>query len=285
MKTPTATRVVPGWAASLVAKLAQTSPSVVTEETVAHLLQEDDVEDDAKVMVQRLVRLGWLRPARVRGAWAFLPPGVDDLADPYLDLRAWRAVDAKARFALAGESAMWHLGYLPRRPAAVTIWVPFKKALPRGLEGQVRLVTTKFPSSVDDQTTAPTLALMKKRRLDLTAWSSRLPAFGPEALVVQMAQRPASITSWVEVAPRLKDIVADIDVGRVKLLLSSSTDAAKQRAAYYCQVAGAPDKATELLPKKLVPVDLGKNGPGRWDNVTHVTDRLVAPFLDANAKG
>jgi hypothetical protein len=267
------------------AKLAQSSPPIVTEETIAQLLQEDRAEQDAKVMVKRLVRLGWLRPIGVRGAWAFLPPGVDELADPYLDLRGWRAVDPKARFALAGESALWHLGYLPRRPEAVIVWVPFKKALPRGLEGKIRLVTTEFPSKVDEQAMAPALALIKKRRLDLTAWSSRLPALGPEALIVQMAQRPASIASWVEVAPRLKDIVGDVDIGRLKLLLSVSTDAAKQRAAYFCEVVGAPLHAMELLPKKLLPVDLGKKGSGRWNKLTNVTDRLLLPLLEANAKG
>lgn len=286
MKAIGATRVVPPWAASLLATLAQSAPSIVTEHALAELLGESaEVKADAKTMAKGLVRLGWLRPAGVRGAWAFLPPGVDDLGDPYLGLRAWAAVDPAARFALAGETALWHLGYLPRRPADVTVWVPFKKALPKGLEGTVRLVTTAFPTSVEVKTLSPAPALMKKRRLDLTAWASKLPAFGPEAVLVQMAQRPASIASWVEVAPVLENVVADIDIERLKLLLSSSTNAAKQRAAYFCELSRASMHAMELLPKKLVPVDLGKKGAGRWDNVTHVTDRLVFPLLGANAKG
>lgn len=285
MKAPTATRVVPAAEATLVATLSQSAPTIVTEATVAELIRDSASAGDARSRVKRLVRLGWLRPTAVRGAWAFLPPGVDELADPYLDLRAWRAVDPTARFALAGESALWHLGYLPRRPDAVTLWVPLRSELARGLVGKMSLVTTKFPSDVDPKTMAPALALLKKRRLDLTAWSSRLPAFGPEALLVQMAQRPASVGSWVEVAPRLKDIVADIDIERLKRLLSASPDAAKQRAAYFCEIVGAHFHAAELLPEKLVPVDLGKKGPGRWDNVTHVTDRVVAPLLEANAKG
>lgn len=287
MKDAGPNRVVPGWAASVLTRLAQATPSIVTEEDIKELLAEEGraTLSDASKMAGRLVRLGWLRPTAVRGAWAFLPQGVEDLGDPYLGLRAWASVDPKARFALAGETALWHLGYLPRRPAGVTIWLPTKDALGKGLKGRVRLVSTTFPKSVDVQALSPTLALLKKRRLDLTAWASKLPAFGPEAVLVQMAQRPASIASWVEVAPVLKDIVADIDIDRLKLLLSSSTNAAKQRAAYFCELSRASVYTMELLPKKRVPVDLGKGGPGRWDNITYVTDRLVAPLLDANAKG
>lgn len=287
MKGDGPNRVVPGWAAPVLTRLAQGTPSIVTAEDMKDLLAEEGRASlgDAIKMAGRLVRLGWLRPTAVRGAWAFLPPGVEDLGDPYLGLRAWTSVNPGARFALAGETALWHLGYLPRRPPMVTIWLPTKEALVKGLKGTVRVVSTTFPKGLDVPTMAPTLALLKKRRLDLTAWASKLPAFGPEAVLVQAAQRPASIARWVEVAPVLKDIVADIDIGQLKLLLSSSTNAARQRAAYFCELGGARFHAMELLPKKLVPVDLGKTGPGRWNNVTQVTDRLVAPLLDANAKG
>lgn len=288
MKATPSIRVVPRWAAALFARLSVSAPTVVTEQTIATHLQDLGSAESATSVVKKLVRHGWLRPVGVHGAWAFLPPGVDALADPYLGLRGWRAVEPTARFALAGESALWHLGYLTRRSERVTVWMPKKEALPRGLTGKMSVVTTEFAASVDERALGPTLALLKKRHLDVTGWASRLPAFGPEALIVQMAQRPHSVASWVEVAPRLADLVHDADVERLKLLLSVSTDAAKQRAAYYFHLMNAPFHAMsilELLKKPALPVDLGNQGTGRWDKLTNVTDRLVYMQLDADAKG
>jgi hypothetical protein len=282
MQKPASKRVVSSWAAPLLSKLVQSAPVIVTEHSIVRFLADTPTETP-KVAIQRLVRLGWLRGVGVRGAWAFLPPGVDELADPYVGLRGWRAVAPNAAFCLAGETAAWHLGYLPRRPDAVTVWLSKTTTLPSGLKGTVRCVTTDFPDNIDERLLAPSMSLLKKRRLDVTTWASRLPGFGPEALLVQMAQRPASIESWVDVAERLKDIVADVDVKRLDSLLAASNDAARQRAAYFLRFAGAPQ--TVGLPEKLRPVELGTGGRGHWDNATGVNDHLLRPLLDANVKG
>ncbi len=273
MQKPASQRVVSSWAAPLLSKLVQSAPAIVTEHSIVRFL-DDAPTQSPKVAIQRLVRAGWLRGVGIRGAWAFLPPGVDELADPYLGLRGWRAVAPDAGFCLAGETAAWHLGYLPRRPEAVTVWLSKTTTLPSGLKGTVRCVTTDFPDDVDKRLLGPSMSLLKKRRLDMTTWASRLPAFGPEALLVQMAQRPASIESWVDVAEKLKDIVADVDVERLTSLLAASNDAARQRAAYFFSFAGAAPESLGL-PEKLRPVELGSGGRGHWDNATGVNDHLL----------
>lgn len=240
----------------------------------------------ARHTIRGLMRLGWLRGVGVRGAWAFLPPGVAELHDPYLALRGWRAVDVDADFALAGGSAAWHLGYLRRRPAVVSIWLSDKSALPPGLRGKFQIVTTAFPSTPSTKTStalAPTPALLRKRKLDLTAWASRLPALGPEALLVQLAQRPASV-DWTEFAPELAGVVDDADLDRTKLLLSASSDSAKQRAAFFFAHSQRIAEATALLPEKLHPVQLGRGGEGRWDKLTHVMDHLLTSRASAQDK-
>lgn len=283
MEKPASKRVVSSWAAPLLSKLVQSAPVVVTEQSIARFLADAPTESP-KVAIQRLVRLGWLRGVGVRGAWAFLPPGVDELADPYVGLRGWRAVAPNSAFCLAGETAAWHLGYLPRRPDAVTVWLSPTTTLPSGLKGTVRCVTTDFPDDIDELLLGPSLSLLKKRRLDMTTWASRLPAFGPEALLVQMAQRPASIDSWVDIAERLKDIIADVDVIRLGSLLAASNDAARQRAAYFFRFVGGEHPALGL-PERLRPVELGTGGRGHWDNATGVNDHVLRPLLNANAKG
>lgn len=273
-------RPIPRWAAAVLTRLIETAPLVVTERSL-HLEPAD-----ARKTVQALVRLGWLRPVGVHGAWAFLPPGVVELGDPYLALRGWEAVDPEATFALAGDTAAWHLGYLRRRPTTVSIWLKKKDSLPHGLRGAFHIVTTEFPDATPKTDLLPTTALLRKRKLDLTAWSSRLPAFGPEALLVQLAQRPASIGDWTELAPELAALTGDVDVVRLKQLLASSSNSAKQRAAYFFAQNQRMSEAMAVLPDQRYPVKLGDagDGPGHWHKLTQVMDHLLISRLSAQEK-
>ena len=113
-KDPTIARPVPRWAAGLVARLSQDRPAVVTREDLARYLAElgsvRGVDDTASDLQQ----LGWLSTLHLKGVWAFVPAGEDRASDPYLDLRGWQAREPNAVFALAGEAAAWHLGYIAR---------------------------------------------------------------------------------------------------------------------------------------------------------------------------
>ena len=109
-------RRVPRWAAMLIGRLAQDQPEVLTREDLCGYLEEIGVDRGLEGAIRELVKLRWLRASRRKGVWLFMPPGETSVGDPYVDLRAWMARDA-AVFALAGEAAAWHLGYLDRRHA------------------------------------------------------------------------------------------------------------------------------------------------------------------------
>ncbi len=275
---PSESRPIPRWAAPVLTRLIESAPAVVTEGSIQSLAPVE-----ARRTIQALVRLGWLRSVGVHGAWAFLPPGVVELGDPYLSLRAWSAIDPDATFALAGATAAWHLGYLRRRPTTVSIWVKEKAALPHGLRSKFHIVTTEFPEATSTTELSPTPMLLRKRKLDLTAWSSRLPAFGPEALLVQLSQRPASI-DWTELATELASVTKDADVERTKRLLGSSSNSARQRAAYFFVHSEQVADAMELLPDARYPVKLGNDGPGHWDKTTQVMDYLLTSRTSAQDK-
>ena len=276
-------RVIPRWAASVVARLAEDAPRVVTRDSLQPVLADVGSRVDAEAAIRRLLRLGWLRSVSVRGAYAFVAPGVDELADPYIDLRAWRAKDRDAVFYLAGDNAAWHLGYLDRTPQGTTVWLPADKRLPKGLRSKVTLAKTAFPTLVDERILGPSTELLRKRRLDSLTWSSRLPAFGPEALLVQLASRPASFKAWDDLAGKLDQLAQDVDMGRLEKLLARSSNAARQRAAYLLHV-GSRDDALKVLPSTLQPIHFGSGGNATWDPDTNVSDHIVARLRDANAK-
>jgi hypothetical protein len=263
--------------------MVQCAPAVVTREIIACYLEESQCTVGAEVALSRLVRLGWLRRTHFNGAYEFLPPGVESLADPYIDLRGWRLTKPSARFFLAGSSAAWHLGYLDRRPDHPAIWLEDNVSFPKALRGRVSRVTTLFPKGISSQALAPSIKLLRKRGLDLLNWAEGLPGFGPEALLVQIASRPVSFDAWVDFAGRLADFCADIELSRLAPLLEVATGATRQRAVYLMRLSGKRG-VLSLLPKTLQATKIGTSGPAHWDSRTGVSDHVVAPLLNANKK-
>ncbi len=276
-------RIVPKWSAGLLALLVQEAPAVVSLETLTKYLQMAQITLDPKVALARLTRLGWLRKASFNGAYAFLQPGVDDIVDPYLDLRAWQLLQPQAKFFLAGSSAAWHLGYLDRMPGQPTIWIDDSIIFPKALRGRVARVTTHFPKNVSVQALSPSIKLLRERHLDLLRWADGLRAFGPEALLVQISARPKSFDAWVDLAGRLPEFCAGMDLSRLASLLEASTGATRQRAVYLLRLGGRRG-VMNLLPKDRPPVKFDGNGPVNWDQKTGISDHLVAPLLYANGK-
>lgn len=227
-----ADRRIPTWASRVVSGLARDRPVVVTKEDLTQRLTEAGCGRDPDSAIRELRRIGWLVQLPVKGTWAFIPPGEAAISDPYLPLRSWLARDQNAGFMLAGASAAWHLGYLDRQPdGRIPIWLPPAKRLPDGLASYVSVVRIPW-NAADTALLAPRPALLVRRRLDLVAWATGLPALGPEALLVQIATRPASFGPWADLVPHLDDLVADCSDERLERLLSGRPTSAWQRASY-----------------------------------------------------
>ena len=196
-------RRVPTWAAGLVAGLSRDMPTVVTRDDLAQRLVEVGMDRTVDSAVHELRRLGWLVTLPLHGVWAFVPPGVGEVLDPYIGLRAWRARDPDSGFMLCGATAAWHLGYLDHDPGSpVSVWIPSSTRLPDGLRRYVWIV--RFESAAKShKMLAPSSKFLIDRKLDLLRWASALPAFGPEALVAQLAIRPSSFASWADLVAHL----------------------------------------------------------------------------------
>lgn len=287
-----AERRVPSWARAIVAGLSRDLPRVVTHDDIIARLEQVGSPRTAGETIRELRRLGWLVHLGIAGAWTFIPPGQDAVVDPYLDLRAWVSTADPGCF-LAGANAAWFLGYLDREPdGKVQIWVPDGTRLPGGLRRSLSTISLRWP--VDARPLLPpSPKLLLRRRLDLTRWSSELPAFGPEALVVQLASRPASFQPWDDLVAHLARLVEDCDDDRLVRLLVGMSAATWQRAAYIVHSGGSPSRGIDLIEKSGVaslPVtsfgaDDGDEGTAIWggDRALWVpryslVDRLIAPL-------
>jgi hypothetical protein len=284
----TPNRRIPGGLAPLLATLSRHRPQVMTRRDLEALIDENGWDRDVEGTARQLQRLGWFAPLHLKGVWAFLPAGEDQVTDPYIDLRGWRAKDQNTVFALAGEAAAWHLGYLNRRSdGPVAVWVPVGERLPFGLRAHLSVVTLGWQDE-DAPDLGPTSALLLRRHLDLTDWAGGLPAFGPEALVVQLAARPASFAPWADLVAHLTQLASDVDVGRLAGLLASQSTSAWQRAGYLLDQGGRPDDGKSLLERRPVEampkIQFGTGPGGAWAPEFRLTDRLIAPLRDAATK-
>ena len=276
---------IPPWAAELVAGLSRDQPAVVTREEITQRLHDLGSSRETDATIRALGRLGWLIRLGRAGTWAFVPPGHDNVNDPYLAVRAWRATEPRSRLHLAGENAAWHLGYLDRSPhGKVRIWLPRGVRLPDGLRSHVRTVRVAWDA---DQVAdlGPTSRLLVTRRLDIVSWSSGLPTFGPEALLVQLASRPSSFDSWADLVAHLRDVVDDVNDLRLKTLLRGQSMAAWQRAAYFLHAGGSPQRGIEFFrarPRGQIPkTHLGPpndDQPSLYVADYGLIDRLIAPL-------
>ncbi|HEX9776199.1 MAG TPA: type IV toxin-antitoxin system AbiEi family antitoxin [Actinomycetota bacterium] len=238
--------------------------------------------------IEELSRLGWLVSLHLKGVWAYLPPGEGEIIDRYIDLRGWRAREPEALFALAGEAAAWHLGYLDRAfEGRLAVWLPTDTRVPFGLRPHVSVIKLGWGAR-DASRLGPTPGLLRKRGLDLTRWAAGLPAFGPEALIVQLAARPASFRAWADLVSHLDDVARDISFSRLEKLLEGQTTSAWQRAAYLLHAGRRTDEAAGLLERRpkvaMATVQFG-NGPNAvWVSQFRVVDRTIAPLRAALGK-
>jgi len=281
-------RRIPGWAAGLLARLARDRPAVVTREDIEADLTESGSSRHVDPTVRELQRLGWLQPLHVKGVWAYVPPGEEEVIDPYIDVRGWKAREPDAVFALAGEAAAWHLGYLDRAfSGSVAVWTPTKNRLPHGLRAHLSIVTLGWSADVAPRL-APTTALLHRRRLDMQAWASGLPGFGPEALVVQLSARPLSFRVWGDLVRHLEQLVEDCDIDRLAGLLETQSSSAWQRAAYLLHCGNRHDDGVALLGRRpmtnMPKVQFGEGSKTVWAPDFSVVDHFVAPLQGAVGK-
>jgi len=285
---PPVDRRIPRWAAALLARLARDRPTVLTRDDIADYLTEIDSTRDAERTVNDLVRLGWLSASRRKGVWTYLPPGEDEIIDPYVDLRAWAARDPSATFALAGEAAAWHLGYLDRRfTGPIAVWIPEGMRPPFGLRQVVSVIRLKWPETMRSQI-GPNRSILRKRGLDLTRWADGLPGFGPDALLVQLSSRPTSFAPWADLAAHLGELADDCDTEQLVKLLENQSSSAWQRAAYLLDLGGSATAADDLLRERpqtpLSHVTIGIGREGTRSKKFGITDRLVAPLVESAGK-
>lgn len=227
--------------APVVERLELERPEVVTLRDIECICSEEGLGTAPRLVASRLKNAGWLLPTGTRGAWEFAPAelaGPYSSYDPLLPVKALVATSTTLQPVLRGQTAAWAMGLADRVPSTVEV------AFPSGPH-------CVLPNDVS-ACTYQTKLLARKARGVLS--------LAPEAVLVQMAERPSSVRSWTSAAEWLPDIMAEMSIEGTLKELEGRTAATAQRVGYLLQGV-RPDIADAIFAVKE-PRSVARFGQG-----------------------
>lgn len=253
-------RTIPSSVASVVESLELRLPPIVTRALLAEISQERGLKLSADQLIDRLVRAGWLIPLRTPDAWEFAPgarAGRIGSGDSLIELKALLLHQPEAPVAIAGESAVWELGYSTHQPNVPVLahrpgWRP-----PESLKA--RMVTFEWRCPVGE--------------------TRGLPLWRPATVVVAAARRPANHRDWGNADEWLPETFRAASSSDVILEAEGRGHATLARLGYFAEWSGRFDVADTIetfLPDKLKVSYLGpRHAKGRWVNRWRLYDSLL----------
>lgn len=236
--------------APVVEQLELERPEVVTLRDIEGICAAEGVGAEPRVVASRLKKAGWLLPTGQRGAWEFAPAelaGPYSCCDPLLPAKALAAANPDVAPLLRGQTAAWAMGLADRVPSTIEVALEpgMRASMPDGMSAcsyRTALVPRKA-----------------KGALSLT----------PEAVVVQMAERPSTVRSWASAAEWLPDVMAEMSAAATLEELRGRSVATAQRTGYLLQ-GERPDIAEAILggfkPKSVARFGQGsaKRSSSEW---------------------
>lgn len=244
------TRTLSRGLAPVVERLELERPQLVTLRDIEAICRDENLGTEPRVVASRLKKAGWLLPTGRRGSWEFAPAelaGPYSSCDPLLPVKALSAASSNSSPLLRGQTAAWALGLADRVPSTVEVVLPEKAcgAIPAGVSACV------YQTNLGPVRAKGALSL------------------APEAIIVQMAERPSSVRSWEGAAEWLPDVMSEAVAEAILEELKGKSVATGQRVGYLMQGARA-DIADELLkvvrPKSVAWFGRGKakRTSGKW---------------------
>ncbi|MCI8425105.1 MAG: hypothetical protein HFJ72_05530 [Adlercreutzia sp.] len=260
------TRTIAPTLAPILQALELNRPQYVTLSLIDALCAENGVKTPARIVASRLKDKGWLIPTPVRGVWEFAPAevaGPYSSGDPLEPLKVLLISHADTTALLAGQAAAWAMGLADRVPSRLEVAFAERPSF-------------KIPPGIAASTYRMNLPPRVERGVQVLS---------PEALVVHMAERPASVQSWHSAAEWLPDVVYEISGDSILEELKGRPASVAARTGYLLQ-GWRPDAAKAIMdaypPKDIVWFGARKKA-ARLDSFWKVADSLL-PFDPSKMK-
>lgn len=245
--------------APLLEQLELERPEIVTIAQMKKLCDAFDIATAPKVVAARLRKQGWLLPTSQRGVWEFAPAelaGPYSSADPLLPFKSFMASKPDIFCALTFQTAAWALGFADRVPAVLDIAF----AAPPQVKTPASMKVSVFKSNLEP---------LQAKGVSVLA---------PEAILVQMVQRPTSLRSWQAVTEWLPDLAYEAKTGSMLQELEGRSNATAVKTGYLLQGL-RPDiaKAIKLTCATNQKTNFGSGRQIRYDAEWGVADAIL-PF-------
>jgi hypothetical protein len=260
------TRSLPPGLAPLAAELELDQPLLVTIDQLEALRKQLNINSPAKRIAERLRGYGWLLPTRTPGVWEFAPAahaGPIGHGHPFLELRAALTAHPHLEARVCLRSALWVYNLLDRTPH------PPEIALPLSVRPPVTLTKTSRIVHFDAHLSPQTIRDVPVDRL--------------ATILMHLAARPTSVTSWGEIESALPELVASVDRDELERELILRPASARTRLAYLVQALD-PQLSKDLHQPGHGKVWFGPRGPLRRHNQALEVADTILPFDPADLR-
>ena len=227
--------------APVVEQLELERPQVVTLRDIEGICAAESVGTEPRIVASRLKKAGWLLPTGQRGAWEFAPAelaGSYPSYDPLLPIKAFAAANPGAMPMLRGQTAAWAMGLADRAPSVV----------------EVALDTETHASMPKGISTCAYHTMLPPRRVKGTS------SLAPEAVIIQMAERPSTVRSWESAVEWLPDVMVEMSAEATLEELQGRSAATAQRTGYLLQ--GTRPDIAERIFQTTKPKSVARFGQG-----------------------
>ena len=180
------------------------------------IAEKNKVKTAPSLIAQRLKENGWLLPTDQRGIWEFSPAsraGAYSKNDPLREIIAYQMKNPGIECFLCLQTAAWALGLADRIPSQKELAFP---QMPRN----------QMSSSISAFFYKPVLKPREARGV---------LCLMPESIVVHLATKPQSVTSWDSAMEWFPDVVYETDSDKLMEELSDKPDSVKRRTGYLLQ--------------------------------------------------
>ena len=234
------TRIISKSMSGILEDLELDAQDYVTLSMLEELARKHGVNTNPSMIAQRLKKNGWLLPTTQRGVWEFAPAsraGAFSRNDPLKDIIAFTMVNPDTRCFLCLQTAAWALGLADRIPSCkeLAFSVAPKNRIPDGISvfRYNPTIQTKIINGVN--------------------------CLAPESIIVHLATKPQTVSSWDSTMEWIPDVVYEIDIDKLMKELSNRNDSIKRRTGYLLQ--GMYPKAADVIQNNVTIKSKIRFGP------------------------
>lgn len=255
------TRTITKTTSKILEELELENETYVTTNDIASLAIKHGILTNPSMIIYRLKQSGWLLPTSQQGVWEFAPAsmaGPYSKNDPLKDIIVFQKSNPEIKCFVCMQTSAWAQGLADR--------IPSHKEL-----AFLEIPKKHIPDSIIAFKYAPNIEPIKEKGVLCLA---------PESIVVHIASKPSSVSSWDAVLEWFPEVVFETTIENLLFELDNRNNSVKRRTGYLLQ-GMYPEAAQSIyssLPKPTSKIRFGGRKKAKRNDEKWMISDTVLPI-------